>query len=213
MQNGNKLKRADATRIALIEAAERLIAEKGLADVSTREILQEAGQRNQSALQYHFGSKKGLISATINERTKQIDRVRQEMLEKVGDNPSMRQLIEVLIMPLADLMREKAAGANYLNFLSQAITQPEWELRRVLEEFNVVGMLKAYELLDAKFENMSEKERFNSPIRSVRLCHIGAQSLVSGRKTRAISGGHIEVCYRRLARPGETGLEEVGLAA
>ncbi|MBO6505952.1 MAG: TetR family transcriptional regulator [Kordiimonadaceae bacterium] len=159
VQNGNKLKRADATRIALIEAAERLIAEKGLADVSTREILQEAGQRNQSALQYHFGSKKGLISATINERTKQIDRVRQEMLEKVGDNPSMRQLIEVLIMPLADLMREKAAGANYLNFLSQAITQPEWELRRVLEEFNVVGMLKAYELLDAKFENMSEKER------------------------------------------------------
>lgn len=159
MQNGNKLKRADATRIALIEAAERLIAKKGLADVSTREILQEAGQRNQSALQYHFGSKKGLISATINERTKQIDRVRQEMLERIGDNPSMRQLIEVLIMPLADLMREKAAGANYLNFLSQAITQPKWELRPVLEEFNVVGMLKAYELLDAKFENMSEKER------------------------------------------------------
>ena len=159
VQNGGKLKRADATRIALIEAAERLIAEKGLADVSTREILQEACQRNQSALQYHFGSKKGLISATINERTTQIDQVRQQMLDDAGEEPSLKQLFEVLIVPLGQLMTDKAAGANYLNFLSQAITQPSWELRRVLEEFNVVGMLRAYELMDEKFAHMSEKER------------------------------------------------------
>ncbi len=159
VQNGGKVKRADATRIALIEAAERLIAEKGLADVSTREILQEAGQRNQSALQYHFGSKKGLISATINERTMQIDQVRQKMLEDLDDDPTLAQLVEVLIMPLGELMKEKAAGANYLNFLSQAITQPSWELRRIIEEFNVVGMLKTYEMLDGKFAHMSEKER------------------------------------------------------
>ncbi len=159
VQSSGKVKRADATRTALIEAAERLIAEKGLADVSTREILQEAGQRNQSALQYHFGSKKGLISATINERTTQIDVERQKMLAEVGDDPTLRQLFEMLILPLGALMKEKAAGANYLNFLSQAITQPNWELRRVIEEFNVVGMLKTYDLLDAKFANMSEKER------------------------------------------------------
>lgn len=159
IQNGKKAKRADATRIALIEAAERLIAQKGLADVSTREILQEAGQRNQSALQYHFGSKDGLISATINERTTQIDRIRQDMLADLGDEPTLRQIIQVLILPLGELMKDKAAGANYLNFLSQAITQPTWELRRVLENFNVVGMLKAYELLDKKLDHMSEKER------------------------------------------------------
>lgn len=159
VQNNRKGKRADATRIALIEAAERLIAQKGLADVSTREILQEAGQRNQSALQYHFGSKNGLISATINERTTQIDRERQKMLDALGDDPSLRELFEVLILPLGELMKDKAAGANYLNFLSQAITQPNWELRRVIEEFNVVGMLKTYDLLDKKFAAMSEKER------------------------------------------------------
>lgn len=159
VQSGGKVKRADATRTALIQAAERLIAQKGLADVSTREILQEAGQRNQSALQYHFGSKKGLISATINERTSQIDRVRQEMLENLGGNPSLEELFEVLIMPLGELLKDKAAGANYLNFLSQAITQPNWELRRIIEEFNIVGMQKTYDLLDAKFAHMSQKER------------------------------------------------------
>lgn len=159
IQNNGKAKRADATRTALIEAAERLIAKKGLADVSTREILQEAGQRNQSALQYHFGSKTGLIGATINERTNQIDRRRQKMLENIGENPSLRQIFEVLIVPLGELMADKVAGTNYLNFLSQAITQPDWNLRRVLEEFEVVGMLKAYELLDDQLSNMAEEDR------------------------------------------------------
>lgn len=154
-----KAKRADATRTALIQAAERLIAKKGLADVSTREILQEAGQRNQSALQYHFGSKNGLISATINERTTQIDRKRQAMLDEFGNEPTLRQIFEALILPLGELLIDPPAGSNYLNFLSQAITQPNWELRKVIEEFEITGMMKAYELFDKKLSHMPEKER------------------------------------------------------
>ncbi len=159
IQNGSKGKRADATRTALIEAAERLIAEKGLADVSTREILQEAGQRNQSALQYHFGSKKGLIGATISERTSQLDQERLKMLDAIGDDPSLRQLFEVLILPLGELMKTKAAGANYLNFLSQAITQPNWELHRVIEEYNIVGMVRTYAHLNRKLAHLSEEDK------------------------------------------------------
>jgi AcrR family transcriptional regulator len=159
IEKKEKMGRADATRAALIQAAERLIAKKGLADVSTREILQEAGQRNQSALQYHFGSKTGLIGATINERTKQIDQRRQEMLEEIGNDPSLKQIFEALIVPLSELMEDKVAGDNYLNFLSQAITQPNWNLRKVLEEFEVTGMLKAYEFFDKKLADMTEEDR------------------------------------------------------
>lgn len=159
LETNGKAKRADATRVALIEAAERLIAKKGLADVSTREILQEAGQRNQSALQYHFGSKDGLISATINERTKQIDQLRLKMIGNLDGEPDLRQIFELLILPLGEIMKDPAAGSNYLNFLSQAITQPSWELRRVLEEFDVKGMIAAYEFFDKKLSHMTEKER------------------------------------------------------
>lgn len=157
----SKVKRADATRAALIQAAERLIAKKGLADVSTREILQEAGQRNQSALQYHFGSKTGLIGATINERTKQIDQHRMDMLASIDGTPTPRQLFEALIIPLGVLMDDEAAGSNYINFLSQAITQPNWNLRKTLKEYNVVGMLAVYEKIDAELSHMSEKERIS----------------------------------------------------
>ncbi len=154
-----KVKRAEVTRTSLIEAAERLIAKKGLADVSTREILQEAGQRNQSALQYHFGSKEGLIRATINERTSQIDKRRNELLDDLGDNPSLRQVLEALVLPLCELVEQDAAGKNYLIFLAQAITQPNWDLRAVIKEFEITGLARAYALYDDMLAHLSDEER------------------------------------------------------
>jgi AcrR family transcriptional regulator len=154
-----KAKRADATRTSLIEAAERLIAKKGLAEVSTREILHEAGQRNQSALQYHFGSKGGLIRATINERTIQIDTRRLQLLDKIGDKPSLRQILEVLVIPLFELVENDAAGKNYLIFLAQAITQPNWDLRKVIKEFEITGLDRAYAIYDGMLSHLSDEER------------------------------------------------------
>ena len=49
--------RGDATRQALMRA-ERLFAEKGGTNVTIHEIVETAGQKNESALQYHFKSKR-----------------------------------------------------------------------------------------------------------------------------------------------------------
>lgn len=43
--------RGDVTRQALMRAAERLFAEKGGNNVTIREIVETAGQKNESALQ------------------------------------------------------------------------------------------------------------------------------------------------------------------
>ena len=53
--------RSEATRMRLIHAAEKLFAEDGLEHVSIRAIILAAEQKNESVLQYHFGSKAGLI--------------------------------------------------------------------------------------------------------------------------------------------------------
>ena len=60
--------RSDATKRGLMGAAERLIADKGIENVTIRQIVSAAGQKNQSALQYHFQSMQGLIEALRNER-------------------------------------------------------------------------------------------------------------------------------------------------
>ena len=67
--------RADAlaTRERIVAAAERLFAERGLDGVSLVEVGRAAGQRNRSAVQYHFGDKQGLVHAILDKHTPGIE--------------------------------------------------------------------------------------------------------------------------------------------
>jgi hypothetical protein len=52
---------AATTKERLLRTAERLFALRGIDAVSMRSICAEAGQRNNTALQYHFGDKQNLV--------------------------------------------------------------------------------------------------------------------------------------------------------
>jgi AcrR family transcriptional regulator len=75
--------RRNATKDALLSAAERLYPERGLDAVSMREITREADQRNSTALQYHFSSKGALVSAVLDRRMKDGDARRLEFLHNL----------------------------------------------------------------------------------------------------------------------------------
>lgn len=95
--------RRDATRIALIEAAESLIAEAGVEGVSTRQIGAAIGSLNTNVVAYHFGSKEALIEAVYRHRLPGIDRRRRELLDQAeaegrADDP--RELMRAFALPL-----------------------------------------------------------------------------------------------------------------
>jgi AcrR family transcriptional regulator len=92
---------ADA-REQMIDAAERLVAERGLAAMSLREVQAAAGQRNKSAAQYHFGSKEGLVEAIATARLGAVGVRRREVLDALGPHPTRRELVEALVLPLAE---------------------------------------------------------------------------------------------------------------
>ena len=52
---------ASDTRARLLAEAERLFAIRGVHETTTREITEAAGQRNVSAVTYHFGSRDALL--------------------------------------------------------------------------------------------------------------------------------------------------------
>ena len=62
-----------STKEQIVLAAERLFAERGYEGVSLREIGAAAGSGNNSAVQYHFGSKEQLVVAIFENRLTYID--------------------------------------------------------------------------------------------------------------------------------------------
>ena len=114
-----------AVRDALIDAAERLFAERGSDRVSLREITSAAGATNASAVQYHFGDRRGLVRAVLAKHAGKIDRQRHELLdayERSGE-ADLHRLAAALVEPLAaELMRE--GGPGYLQLLSDLYNRP-----------------------------------------------------------------------------------------
>src|SRR4051794_8680724 len=78
--------RSEAARVLILRAAERLFAERGIEHVSLREIGVAAGQRNNSAVQYHFGTREELVRALYEDRLAPLDRRRRELLDRLDVN-------------------------------------------------------------------------------------------------------------------------------
>ena len=68
----------------LLAAGERLFAERGYADVSTR-ALTRAAAVNLSAITYHFGGKEGLYRAVIARMLRETEPLRRALIEDIRD--------------------------------------------------------------------------------------------------------------------------------
>lgn len=110
-------------RIALIEAAERLFGDRTIESVSLREIAVAAGNGNNNAVQYHFGSKESLIDAIFVHRVRQMDAPRRAMLEAMERDDALgdlRRIVEAFSRPILDIT-DAEGRHTYAGFLQQYI--------------------------------------------------------------------------------------------
>lgn len=101
------MKRGDQARTAILDAAERLIAERG-AQVPLRDIAVAAGQRNNSAVNYHFRNRQDLIDAVVRRRLEPMEEARRLMLDTLDDaaRHDVHALLRVLVVPLTTVQSD-----------------------------------------------------------------------------------------------------------
>ena len=104
------------TKELLVVTAERLFAERGIDGVSIRQITQEAGVANNSAVTYHFESKAGLVRAIFEHRVPYLAERRRLLWAQVPAG-NLRAGVEAYFLPVAELAEFE--DSHYMSFLEQ----------------------------------------------------------------------------------------------
>ena len=121
------------TKEQLLDAAERLIGEQGIDGASVRAITEIAGA-NLAAVNYHFGSKEGLVGAVFERRLVPINRERLLLLDKAQAQPegaSVEDIVRSFVMPpLRMLSRQQAP--HFGSCMIRALTDPGEQFRHLL---------------------------------------------------------------------------------
>ena len=131
------------TKTIIMDVAEKLFAEKGIDATSTRAIVSEAGV-NLAAINYHFGSKEGLLKAVIfrivnkinDERLSQLD-----SLERNNQSPAINAIIIAFLSPFAKITQEQPNRSKYIiRLMGKLASDPERFWRITKEIFTEVVM-------------------------------------------------------------------------
>ena len=130
------------TKERLLDHAEKMFATDGVFAVTNRQITEAAGQKNESALNYHFGTRNDLIITLLRRRSKELDAMRAELLAHLGDRPTTRELVQLLVEVYASCLHTES-GCDYLRIVDQLRGwMTDWEFVASFEDDNVHEYLR-----------------------------------------------------------------------
>ena len=111
---------SEETKNQIKAAAQILFAQRGVDGVTVQEIVNAAGQRNNAALHYHFGSKEELIRQMVVDGASVLDERRRGMLLEIearGGPSTIREVMLVLLTPVIELGDDER-WRGYIRFTS-----------------------------------------------------------------------------------------------
>lgn len=128
-----------ATKLAILNATERLVASHGFEATSLRAIT-TAARVNLAAVNYHFATKDALILAMLNRRMKPLNEARLALLDQfekeAGHDPvRVEKILEALFRPVIELIAQPAKGGrNFLRLLSLCLATPGAFLKPLVQQ-------------------------------------------------------------------------------
>lgn len=128
------------TKTQILDVTERLIAEKGFAGTTLRNIASKA-DANLAAVHYHFGSKEELLRAVIRRIAQPVVARQLEMLNQLQQKtaaPSVEYLLTAFLTPPFEIIigGESARRIARIQFMGRCRTEPEPVQSLAGEEFS-----------------------------------------------------------------------------
>jgi AcrR family transcriptional regulator len=137
-----RAERGSETRELILAAAERLFAEHGVVAVSNRQVGEAAGQGNNTAVGYHFGTKADLVRAIVRKNAEPIELLRLRMLAEIGDSPEVRDWVACLVRPATEHLAALGSPTWYARFGAQVMTDPTLREIMIEEQLSSPSLLR-----------------------------------------------------------------------
>jgi AcrR family transcriptional regulator len=202
------------TKFRILDAAERLLSERGFAACSLRAVTASAGV-NLGAVNYHFRSKEALIQAVFARRLHPINRQRLALLDECeakarGKAVPLPDLLHAFLDPLF-VPDHNARG--FMCLMGRMYLEPELDLHRLFQaelEATIQRFLAAFR---RTLPELSPEDLF---WRLFFIIGAMAHALAAGSLLRLISGGvcnpaDMEDAMRRLVHFTSAGLRAPAL--
>lgn len=148
MQRTARAEQVGETRERILNAAERLFAERGVHAVSNRRVSEAAQQGNNAAVGYHFGTKADLVRAITRKHTRRIEEARARRLGEIGDRTDIGEWVACLVRPTTEHLADLGSPTWFARFCAQVMTDPA--LRDIMAEESLASppMLRTLEGLN-----------------------------------------------------------------
>lgn len=194
MSEARRSSRSQNTRLALMRSAERLFAAQGLQNVTSRAIVEASGQKNESALQYHFGNREGLIREIHAYWTGEIGRLRGVMLESLPEDAALRDIVEFMVTPPFELGRTNPDFQCYIRAFGPEVVLSE--LPAINAMLRERGANKIPRLLKDKLPQLSANALASRLDSAVRFASLSMAQ--HARQPRAFTGQEAQLFLHRL---------------
>ncbi len=147
---------APSTKEQIVLAAEGLFAERGIEGVSLRQIGTAAGNGNNSAVQYHFGTKERLVQAVFEYRLPRL-RERRDLLLAERRPDDLRAWVECEARWMFE--QSELDDSNYMSFVSMLTQYGRTDLFDQLPD-DLVTSTRAYHAhISSLLEHLAEPLR------------------------------------------------------
>lgn len=135
--------------VKILEAAERLFAERGFAETTMREIAKASGV-NQALIRYYFGNKELLFDTVFKRRGLEISgrrHVALDALEARDEPPSVRELLDAYLRPQWQIIDSGPGGEAFIRMQARLHTETSeraFRLRREVYDASVRRYIAAF---------------------------------------------------------------------
>jgi AcrR family transcriptional regulator len=134
----------------LLDAAARLFAERGIENVAVAEIVRAAGQRNASAVNYHFGTRDDLLHAVLARHVPVLAGRRRELLDVARTAGDVRSAAEAIVRPVTEFAQRGWRERAYLQIGSDVAAVLDRTTPAIRELLTETAGYEAWDLLRSR---------------------------------------------------------------